>query len=1682
MPSITKQLDDARKGELLDLTLRNPLIHYRTLKTRGVEVIDERPSEVFQILVRENRRMSFLPVTDEEKEKLSDPDAEEGFGDLFGQPDESEAVEQEQEQGPADTAPANTTSERHRDTKLQTPYTSKNLQKRLLNTFYYARQSLDEAGVNTLYLALGMLTWYESPSSETKRRAPLVLVPVELNRTSVQGKFRVDFLGEEIGGNVSLQAKLEQDFGIQWPLPKPQMDPSTSMEKDFDMGAYVQQAKKAIQAHSRWHIDRNAIALGFFSFSRFLMYEDLDPSNWPDGKGPAEHPILLRLLDEGFDVMEDRIPDEANLDPFLDPEETHHVVNADSSQTRAILDVKRGHDLVLQGPPGTGKSQTITNIIAEAIGKGQSVLFVSEKMAALDVVKRNLDTVGLGDACLELHSHKTRKKAVLSELQRTMNLGKPKVEDFSEQATMLQQTRQRLNDYADAVNEPIGESGIRPYQAFGELVQLGERLSDVDRPVVEIDRIESWSRETFSQRELLVEQVQSHRSAIGVPADHPFWGSQRRRYLPADEVEIREAGTKAQKALDTLTTSAGKLADLCSFPTSDSVSEIDDVLAGARHVAKAPDLSGIPADASIWSEEPERIVNLAETGARYAEIHDTYDERLIPEAWEQDVLETRQRLAKHGEKWYRWVLSDWRSARDEVTALCQTDPPSTNDERLELVDAILEVQRHGREIDDNERLGEQAFGRVWYGRTTDWDTVTDAARYLASTYEAIANGDLPADLRSTLSVIPDTSVLEELIASVSDSLGRWFETVGQFADTIELDAAVRFEQEGTLAEQPFDVAENTLRRCLDTIPKIQEITVYNGLTDELKEEGLQALIPVSNTWEDADTHLVDLFQYVHYTALVERAMDEREAIARFSRPRHEQVIERFRQLDVSALEHNRHELALEHYESMPRRRGIGEVGVLLSEFGKKQRHMPIRTLMQRAGRAIQDLKPVFMMSPMSVPKYLAPDSIEFDLVIFDEASQVRPVDAFGSIIRGKQTVVVGDNKQLPPTSFFDASGGDGIDDDYQQRAGDQESILDLFLSRGAPERMLRFHYRSKHESLIAVSNNAFYDGNLFVFPSPDAEKTKTGLHYHHLPETTYDRGGSRKNRKEAEIVVERVMEHARERPDQSLGVATFSSAQQEAIREQLEVMRRRDPSCESFFNAHPSEPFFVKNLESVQGDQRDVIFISVGYGRAQDGRVSMNFGPLNSEGGERRLNVLTTRAKFRCEVFTNLRAEDIDLNRTRARGVEVLKQYLKFAETGEIQIARPTGEDPDSPFEEAVADALRGQGYQVEHQIGQSGFSIDLAIVDPERPGRYLLGIECDGATYHSSRMARDRDRARQAVLESQGWTIHRIWSTDWFRNPSDQLAHAVAAIEKAHRTRNVDNDSVDTETKEAESASLNDKASGDEHPSSQSESPVGVHDEQVLDEEAKLSTEVQSKVHDLEGEDATTEAENGESLEGKSVDDRNAGRDRGRHEMTTIDRAEPDENPTDISKPYTVAELHISTGTALHEVPRSTMGKWVRDVVEVESPVMTEVVARRILDAADVTRLGSRIRSAIEEGVTFASAKHWVLKKSDVLWQSDAQASPVRDRSGTDKYTRDIEHIPDAEIEVAVRRLLDGTYGAEREDVIRQVSRLLGFSKTGASINDGIDSVIIDMSRRGDVTVDGEMIQLAATDAEPDV
>lgn len=541
-------------------------------------------------------------------------------------------------------------------------------------------------------------------------------------------------------------------------------------------------------------------------------------------------------------------------------------------------------------------------------------------------------------------------------------------------------------------------------------------------------------------------------------------------------------------------------------------------------------------------------------------------------------------------------------------------------------------------------------------------------------------------------------------------------------------------------------------------------------------------------------------------------VDARPELARFRSNDHAALIDKFRALDEEITRttagYIRAKLAgaVRAHNSRDAEPGYA---VLARQLQRQRSHLPVRQLVGQMGDVLTTLTPCLMMSPLSVAQFLPTDQRLFDLVVFDEASQITVPDAIGAIARGHRAIIVGDPKQMPPTSFFER----GAEDDANEEAQDLESILDEALAARMPHYRLTGHYRSRHESLICFSNHAYYGGELVTYPSASTAASAVTLR---RVDGVYARGKSRTNEIEAKAVVAEVVRRLRH-PDLSrlsLGVVTFNSEQQRLVLDLLDQARRAEPDLEQFFGEGAGEPVFVKNLETVQGDQRDVILLSVGYGPVEPGArtMPMNFGPLNRKGGERRLNVAITRATTEVVVFASFDAGMIDLTRTSSEAVRDLKTYLDFAERGPIAlggaIRSESREAYANDFEQAVAEGLRRRGWKVHTQIGVSKFAIDLGIVHPDAPGRYLAGIECDGATYHAMATARDRDRVRQIVLEGLGWSILRVWSTDFFIDPEaalDRLHTGIAALLETDRENDTSASeetssevTIDTETVDA--------------------------------------------------------------------------------------------------------------------------------------------------------------------------------------------------------------------------------------------------------------------------------------------
>lgn len=536
----------------------------------------------------------------------------------------------------------------------------------------------------------------------------------------------------------------------------------------------------------------------------------------------------------------------------------------------------------------------------------------------------------------------------------------------------------------------------------------------------------------------------------------------------------------------------------------------------------------------------------------------------------------------------------------------------------------------------------------------------------------------------------------------------------------------------------------------------------------------------------------DVFHYVTFRSIGRSIYSQFPELANFSGHAHSKIRDDFIRLDKEIIGATGKMLAhkIDSKKSVPygntgaRAAERTEMQLLLHELGKQRRHLPIRQLIRRAGLAIQALKPCFMMGPLSVAQYIEQGAVDFDIVVMDEASQLRPEEALGAVVRGKQLVIVGDPKQLPPTNFFERMVDSEEEEDMDNTpafVSGSESILDICQQLFHPVRTLRWHYRSQHQSLIAFSNHHFYNDKLVVFPSPYHINSLLGLRYRYLKNGVYH---NRQNVPEAQRVVDAIIEHMIKQKDASLGVVTLNQTQRDLIEDILDAKLRNLREAQDFISYWERQgwPFFIKNLENVQGDERDVIFISTTFGRANGTeKIRQNFGPISRPNGWRRLNVLFTRARRKIDLFTSLLPEDLIIDSTTPAGTKALHDYLDFAKRGVLTTTDYSEREADSDFEIAVSDLLRQNGYEIVPQLGVKGFFIDIAVRNPDKPGEFLAAVECDGASYHSSRSARDRDRIRQEILESLGWKgrIWRIWSTDWFYNHQREVNQLFAFLQK---------------------------------------------------------------------------------------------------------------------------------------------------------------------------------------------------------------------------------------------------------------------------------------------------------------
>jgi very-short-patch-repair endonuclease len=1586
-PKSAKDRIDLWQRKLLDLTARNRLLHLPE-RSKHIPLICPDPGSLEDLLAA-GKSVRISPV----------PEFEAGGRDmdLYRQSNKADLVLQY-------------ASDALNSNEVLSPLPAKKLEAELIDLYRKANTDISEGGANTLFLALGFLNWKKSAEDTRVYRAPLILFPVQLTRKSARSGITMSAHEDEPRFNLTLLELLRQDFDLEIPGLDGELPEDGS---GIDVNGIWNRLRLAVKEIPGFEVTTET-AIGTFSFAKYLMWKDL-----VDRRDQLiANPVVKHLIEGGEEGYSGHSWDarEEDLDQVTGPAHLFTPLPADSSQLAAVVAAEAGCDFVLDGPPGTGKSQTIANMIVHNILKGKKVLFVAEKMAALDVVYRRLEERGLGDFCLEVHSHKASKLEILQQLDRAWNVrGNLTQEQWDENTNRLRDLRDRLNLVCVRLNE-LHPNGLSIHRSIG----LVTRDFGPATPRLTWASGTTHSREEFEKlREI------AHRLDLNLEAyrDSPSGFSiiEQTEWSNGWQENVLGLAKLLPSKVDTVTGAAGRVMETLQIQRNIERDSDANLLA---HLARAILKTHRKDFAFVFSANLNDRIEAAETFVRCLKEFRETEEKLSVR-----YAEDAARRINPDEIAAQWTVASgkfWLLATFAKKEVAKGLAAIGGTSALPDVAADLPRLRHmGQSLTEMDALAPLLTGLPGYAELrSQAATIDDSvaiAQKLKQVFSRFATTpeELVALKGAVRRLVVDANELldsEGSIASATEMLeGALVDYQGNFAKFTELAAL----------SAPNGLTLSAVREACTNIvtheTRLRNWCAWRRVRREAIQLRLEPLVNVIESGTLAKGS-IDAAFLTGYSKWFAAEMIDRDPVLRdFVSAEHMDCIEEFRALDQRVAE-----LSIEYARTalgnrLPEKSAVGKkdgYGILKHELQKKRRHKPLRQLISEMGESFGLLAPCMLMSPLSIAQYLPVELQLFDLVIFDEASQIAPWDAVGSIARGKQVVIAGDPRQMPPTNFFQRGASDSSGDDNVGE--DLESILDECLAVGIPRRSLSWHYRSRHESLIAFSNIRYYGGNLITFP---ASETRQSAVIWRKVDGIYAKGTARTNQVEAKAIVDetvkRLLDPVFRDSKQTIGIITLNSDQQGLIEDLLDAARRAHPEIEPFFDPSLHEPVFVKNLETVQGDERDIILLGIGYGPTEPGAgtMSMNFGPLNRDGGERRLNVAVTRSRREMVVFSSFDPSMIDLNRTSARAVRDLKHFLEFADRGPRALGEAVHGSVggyDSPFEEAVAQRLQERGWEVIPQVGVSRFRIDLGIVHPDRPGDYLVGVECDGATYHRAATARDRDKVRAAVLVGLGWTLLRVWSTDWFVDPQGEVARLDTGLRDL-----LEADRIKRATAEAKSAveiteepdSSVSAAEEIDAPCAPPERNNDAHDHEILAPDPDQAPVL--------GEGGKTSY---------CVSDYSS----------FVDRIRPDDFHNEV---YTPVVLEL-----------------IRHTLECEAPISDELLVQRIARAHGFMRAGRLIRHRVLD----IADSHFHLREDPIggsfVWLHVEQSSspvPVRVPVGDDSI-RSFDSLPSEEIRAAL------AFSGKGDPAV-EIARLFGILRLSSSGRERIQAAISVSSRSRD-------------------
>ncbi|MBO4680494.1 MAG: DUF4011 domain-containing protein [Clostridiales bacterium] len=1284
--------------------------------------------------------------------------------------------------------------------KLCSSLTSSDLDGKVKDLYRAAKSSIEENGASTLYLAVGFIKWFDKEKTDAFY-APIMLIPVELIRKSILLGYAMRKRDEDSLINITILEKLRQDFDID--VSELLGDLPTD-EHGIDVDKVMELVEAHIAGMNGWSVIRSCV-LGNFSFSQFVMWNDMHSHR----NTIAKNKVVESLINGSLTW------DAKNLSAMPDVNESEVLlpITADGSQLKAIAAATpnenyEGESFVLHGPPGTGKSQTITSIIANCLANGKTVLFAAEKKAALDVVYSRLDKIGIAPFCLELHSNKVRKSHVLNQLKEASEVRAklPSSEDFEKQLSDITARRNELDKYVKELHVRRG-CGMSLFELIN-MFAANENAPDV----AHFDQgfVNEASEARVNEIEAGLGELVAASGDLGgklsfVKATE--FSQEAKQNLGRNCEAFYNAYSQFDAALNNFMQWTAQ-AQCSVMGTDDSNLKKKTYLRLASAIYGLSTL-GLPASwlgCRDFRSLSVRLDALIAAGSSYLQQRNALSAGWADGFFACDGLRLQAEFNAANSKGGLGRTLGIGGVYKQVKVFDKTG--AGKDNLGPALDALVAFQRTEASIRQGLAQDAVYLGGLYNPQAPlpcfDMNAVQSLNQRSLALMNEADSCDISGNARCVL------AANQGACASASSLM-----TAGQ-----NLEAAYNVLRQTYGFEDELFTPDNGL--LIDKKAMIDELggnadllrskITFNRVSSKCLNYKITGLIRDYEEGRIVGDQLVPAFRKEYAKTLVTLIIDSSETFRDFSASLFEEKISRLNALGNEFEKLTRQEIYLRIAKTLPNltkdANAKSALGILQHAIKSGGRGVSIRTLFSKIGNIMLKLCPCVLMSPLSCAQYLAPnEDSPFDVVVFDEASQLPTCKAVGVIARGKNAVIVGDPKQMPPTSFF----REMVFDDENYEIEDLESILDDCLAIGMPELHLLWHYRSRHESLITFSNKLFYEGKLYTFPSADDRNSMVTLE---MVQGTFDSGNSRTNRAEAEAVVNEMALRCHDpiRSKQTLGVVTFNIQQQSLIEDLLDEKCKTDPELESWaFNGE--EPVFIKNLENVQGDERDVILFSVGYGQDETGRMIMNFGPLNRDGGWRRLNVAVTRSRLEMKVFSSITADQIRISESSSEGVRALKRFLQYAAGSEVWDAMADGENVNTAsstpiidrslkftgIADDICDRLAKLGYQTDRNIGKSGFKVDIGVVSPSDPGKYCLGILLDGKSYAEAGTTTSREISQISVLKGFGWNVIRIWSLEWWENPDLVISQCIEKIDAAENAKQEEAPASETPAEAAE-------------------------------------------------------------------------------------------------------------------------------------------------------------------------------------------------------------------------------------------------------------------------------------------